>query len=211
MPLVRRQGEQARQMRSAISAKDEAMEHLRAFTRSTGTTLRGRPVSPGLAEGFAFVYRGEIEPPRVVAALAEAEIEGQLNRLDQALEACARELDETRARYGEEWPEGAELAEVRLAMVSDLNFAAECRRRIREDRLDARGAVVAEISRLEQGLQSLDQTEGPALPCVTRDGVEVGLLANIAHPDEAVMVLEHGLKGPGRRHDRNAGRRFPHR
>jgi phosphotransferase system enzyme I (PtsI) len=217
-------------------------------------------------------------------------------------------------------------------MVSDPYFAAECRRRIREDRLDARGAVVAEIGRLESGLQSLDQsylaarsadirdlgrqilrhladraegaahplaalppgavvvadelllsdalqmdlhnlaaivtertgpashvailarlkripsvcdikgagsavasgehllvdaeqgtvtvaptpaqgarfaarkarsrglapeTEGPELPCVTRDGIEVGLLANIAHPDEAVMVLEHGLKGVG--------------
>ena len=39
--------------------------------------------------------------------------------------------------------------------------------------------------------------EGPELRCVTRDGLEVGLLANIAHPDEAVMVLEHGLKGVG--------------
>jgi phosphotransferase system enzyme I (PtsI) len=332
VPLVRRQGELARQMRSAISAKDEAMEHLRAFTRSAGTTLQGRPVSPGLAEGVAFVYRGELEPPRAVAALAEAQIQGQLDRLDRALQACARELEETRTRYGEEWPEGAELVEVRLAMVGDPDFAAECQRRIREDRLDARGALVAEIGRLERGLQALDQsylasrsadirdlghqilrhladpakgaahpltalppgavvvadelllsdalhldlhhlaaivtertgpashvailarlkripcvcdikgagsaltsgehllvdadqgtvtvaptpaqgarfaarkarssglapeTEGPEPPCVTRDGIEVGLLANIAHPDEAVMVLEHGLKGVG--------------
>ncbi len=332
VPLVRRQGEQARQMRSAISAKDEAMEHLRAFTRSAGTTLQGRPVSPGLAEGVAFVYRGDLDPPHVVAVLGEAEIGGELNRLDRALAACARELEETRTRYGEEWPEGVELAEVRLAMVSDPYFAAECRRHIQEERLDARGAVVGEISQLEQRLQSLDQsyltarsadirdlgrqilrhladrapgamhalaalppgavvvadeillsdalqmdfhnvaaivtertgpashvailarlkripavcdikgagsalasgvhllvdadqgtvtvaptsaqgarfaarkarssaldpeTEGPALRCVTRDGHEVGLHANIAHPDEAVMVREHGLKGVG--------------
>ena len=90
VPLVQRQGEQARQMRSAISAKDEAMEHLRAFTRSAGTTLQGRPVSPGLAEGVAFVYRGDLDPPRVVSVLLDAEIGGELNRLDRALEACAR-------------------------------------------------------------------------------------------------------------------------
>ena len=41
------------------------------------------------------------------------------------------------------------------------------------------------------------ETEDPALRCVTRDGHEVGLHANIAHPDEAVMVREHGLKGVG--------------
>jgi phosphoenolpyruvate-protein phosphotransferase len=332
VPLVRRQGEQARQMRNAISAKDEAMEHLRAFTRSAATTLQGRPVSPGLAEGVAFVYREELDSASVVSTIAEAEIAGQINRLDRALEVSARELEETRARFSAEWPEGAELAEIRLAMVTDPYFAAECRRRVREERLDARGALIAEIRRLEQGLQSPDQSylaarradihdlgqqilrhladrakdaqrslaslppgavvvadelllsdalqldfhnvaaivtdrTGPAshvailarlkhipsvcdikeassvvasgehllvdaeqgtvtiaptpaqgvrfaarkarfsaldrgnpdpeLPCTTRDGIEVGLLGNIAHPDEAVMVMEHGLKGVG--------------
>jgi phosphoenolpyruvate-protein kinase (PTS system EI component) len=37
----------------------------------------------------------------------------------------------------------------------------------------------------------------PALPCVTKDGVEIGLHANIGRPDEAIIVLEHRLDGVG--------------
>ena len=35
------------------------------------------------------------------------------------------------------------------------------------------------------------------LPCVTSDGVEIALHANIGRADEAIIVLEHGLDGIG--------------
>jgi phosphoenolpyruvate-protein kinase (PTS system EI component) len=41
------------------------------------------------------------------------------------------------------------------------------------------------------------ETAECARPCATSDGVEINLLGSIAHPNEAVTVLEHGLKGVG--------------
>ncbi len=40
-------------------------------------------------------------------------------------------------------------------------------------------------------------TKEPAMACVTKDGVEIRLHGNIGRPDEARMVMEHGLKGIG--------------
>jgi phosphoenolpyruvate-protein phosphotransferase (PTS system enzyme I) len=37
----------------------------------------------------------------------------------------------------------------------------------------------------------------PIQPCITKDGVEIGLHANIGRPDEAGLVLEHRLDGVG--------------
>ncbi|MFN0129541.1 MAG: phosphoenolpyruvate--protein phosphotransferase [Verrucomicrobiales bacterium] len=40
-------------------------------------------------------------------------------------------------------------------------------------------------------------TKEPVMDCVTKDGVEIRLHGNIGRPDEARMVMEHGLKGIG--------------
>ena len=156
VPLVRRQGEQARQMHNAISAKDEAMEHLQPYPQRRDNPARTARI-PRAGGGCGFrLSRGAVPPassrrsPRPRSrSRSTASIERWRSRLA---------LEETRARFSAEWPDGAELAEIRLAMVTDPYFAAECRRRVREERLDARGALIAEIRRLEQGFQSPDQS-----------------------------------------------------
>ena len=55
--LIGRKATEARQMNEAITTKDEEMQYLRAFTRLVGTTLQGRGISPGLADGVAWVYQ----------------------------------------------------------------------------------------------------------------------------------------------------------
>ena len=168
VPLVRRQGEQARQMRSAISAKDEAMEHLRAFTRSAGTTLQGRPVSPGLGKGSP----SSIGAISTLLTSSRCSARPRSGRSEPPRSRVGRLRSRTRGdphALWREWPEGVELAEVRLAMVSHPYFAAECRRHIQEERLNARGAVVGEISQLEHRLQSLDQSYLTARSADIRD------------------------------------------
>jgi phosphotransferase system enzyme I (PtsI) len=52
------------------------------------------------------------------------------------------------------------------------------------------------VSRKAQSVR-LATAQDPIQRCTTKDGVEIGLLANIDRPDEAGIVLEHRLDGVG--------------
>ena len=49
----------------------------------------------------------------------------------------------------------------------------------------------------EHDRRARPRAEARILPCVTRDGVRVGLLANAEFPEEAVHALEYGAEGIG--------------
>jgi phosphotransferase system enzyme I (PtsI) len=156
--LVSRQGMQTRQMKNTISTKDEEMQHLRAFTRMVGTTLHGRGISTGLADGVAMVYLPEQQDAMGKGSISREEIDSEVNRFERALAASIIELDEIREQLDPECTDDEiALVEARLAMLRDPSLARKCRRRLCADLVRAEHAVVAEIRHMEQMLQGLKQ------------------------------------------------------
>ena len=94
--LVGRKATETRQMKKAITTKDEEMQHLRAFTRLVGTTLQGEGISPGLADGVAVVYLPEHESALGEPNISQDDVESEIDRFDRALAASIRELDNIR-------------------------------------------------------------------------------------------------------------------
>ncbi len=156
--LVSRQGLQTQQMKNTITTKDEEMQHLRAFTRMVGTTLQGRGISPGLADGVAVVYTPEYDDVLGEGSISLENVESELSRFDRALAASISELDEIQKLLDHE---GADdeiaLVEARLAMLRSPSLAQKCRKRLCENLVKAEHAVVAEIRYMEQMLQGLKQ------------------------------------------------------
>ncbi len=156
--LIGRQAGNTRHMKSTITAQGEDMQQLRAFTRTIGTSLQGRAISPGLADGVALLHL-----PEPYAAVGEEHISPQdvaseTDRFDRAVAASVRELNDLRERLEiERLDEDLALVEVRVAMLTDRSLARECKRRISADLVKAENAVAAEIERMQQMFQGLKQ------------------------------------------------------
>lgn len=154
--LVARQGRQSRQLKQTITEREGEMDYLRAFTRLIGTTLQGRGVSSGLADGVAWVYKTEeivASRPRPGAALDAAVEE---NRFDSAVASSVREV-ETMVKILKE--KGAEdeisLIEVHLALLNDPSLGRKCRQMIREHHMGAEEALTTVLAEMEDRLARL--------------------------------------------------------
>ncbi len=149
--FVGRKGVESRQMKQTISVKDEEMQHLRSFTRMIGTTLLGRGISPGLAEGVALVCPPVDEFNVAKRAISPAAADAELIRIDRAFEAATRELVAIRERPGCLLT-NKELAliDAHLAMLEDASLAKKCKRRVSEDLICAEYAVAEEVRSMEQ-------------------------------------------------------------
>jgi phosphotransferase system enzyme I (PtsI) len=153
-----RQGTRARQMEKTITTKDAEMQHLRAFTRMMGTTLQGRGISPGLADGVAMVYLPEHELAFGEHNISRNDVESEVKRFDRALAASIHELENIREQFDRQLAdEEIALVEVHLAMLRDPSFAQKCRRRVCEDLVSAEHAVAAEVRDVEVRILGLKQ------------------------------------------------------
>jgi phosphotransferase system enzyme I (PtsI) len=156
--LVSRQGSRTRQMKNTITTKDEEMQHLRAFTRMVGTTLQGRGISTGLADGVAFVYLPDYMHVFGEGNISKEEVQTEINRFDCALAATISELDEVREqldRMGAD--DEIAIVEAHLAMLRAPTLAQKCKWRLHTDLIRAEQAVQAEIHHMEQMLKGLKQ------------------------------------------------------
>ncbi len=156
--LIGRKATEAKQMKKAITTKDEEMQYLRAFTRLVGTTLQGRGISPGLADGVALVYRPEHESALGEPNISQEDVESEVVRFDRALEASIRELNNIRDQFEHQQADlEIGLVEMRLAMLNDPSFQKKCKRRVGEDLVRVEHAVLAEVREMEMRLKGLKQ------------------------------------------------------
>jgi phosphoenolpyruvate-protein phosphotransferase (PTS system enzyme I) len=156
--LIGRKATEARQMKKAITTKDEEMQYFRAFTRLVGTTLQGRGISPGLADGVAVVYLPGHESALGDPNISREDVESEVNRFDRALTASIQELNNIREQI-EHQEDDVEigLLEMRLTMLNDPSFQKKCKRRVSEDLVRVEHAVLAEVREMEMRLNGLKQ------------------------------------------------------
>ncbi len=156
--LVGRKAIETRQIKKDLTTKDEEMQHLRAFSRLVGTTMQGRGVSPGLADGVAVVYLPEPESALGEPNIALDEVKSEGDRFDCALAASIHELDTIRKQFERQKADDEiALVEMRLAMLKDPSFTKKCKRRVSQDLVRSEQAVLAEIREMERRLQGLKQ------------------------------------------------------
>ncbi len=156
--LMGRKAIQTKQMKKALTTKDEEMQHLRAFSRLVGTTLQGRGISPGLADGVAVVYLPDHESTFGEPNISPNDVESEIDRLDRALEASILELENIRKQFQRQQADNEiDLVEIRLAMLNDPSFPQKCKRRVREDLVGVEHAVQAEVREMERRFQGSKQ------------------------------------------------------
>ncbi|MDD5170065.1 MAG: phosphoenolpyruvate--protein phosphotransferase [Syntrophales bacterium] len=157
--LVDRTATQTRLLKKTITTRERDIDRLRAFTRNTGTTLQGRALSPGMVEGVALIYvPPEIEMTSQQQAIAPDDVEAEIKRLDTALEAAIRELDNTQKQFAGEMAAAENaLLDVHLAMLRDAGFWDKCKRRVRDDMIKVEQVVAEEVQELVTVLEGLKQ------------------------------------------------------
>ena len=156
--LIGRQVTHTRHMKRTITHQTEDMQHLRAFTRMIGTTLQGRGVSPGLAEGVAVCQVSESYTPPGEEHIFREAVERETDRFERAVAAAIRDLNVLRERLEiERLDQDITLVDVRIAMLNDHSLAKECKRRIVDDLFQAEYAVTGAIAQMEQKLEKLNQ------------------------------------------------------
>jgi phosphotransferase system enzyme I (PtsI) len=157
--LVGRTAAQTRQLQKTVTTRELEISQLRAFAKNTSTTLQGRGLSPGLAEGVVLIYLPpESEWTSAHQAIAEDDVEAEINRLDRALAAAIRELDNTQKQFATDVTAAeSALLDVQLAVLNDVGFWDKCKRRVREDLIKAEQAVAEEVREMAAMLEGLKQ------------------------------------------------------
>jgi phosphoenolpyruvate-protein phosphotransferase (PTS system enzyme I) len=157
--LVDKTAAQTRRLRTTISTREQDISRLRAFAMKTSITLQGRGISPGMAEGVALIHlppEGESTPGH--RAITSDDVDSEINRLDRALAAVIRELDDTRKRFADGMAaEESALVDVHMAMLKDVEFWEKCKRRVREELIQAEQAVSEEVRGMGAMLEGLKQ------------------------------------------------------
>jgi phosphoenolpyruvate-protein phosphotransferase (PTS system enzyme I) len=157
--LVGRSAAQTGQLKQTITTKEQEIDQLRAFTRIMGTTLEGRGLSPGMAEGVAWIYRPpESELISANQSIGQNDVEAEIDRFDIALATAIRELDDTQAHFIGDMAEAeSALLGVQLAMLNDKAFWNKCKRRVREELITAEQSVTEEVREMAEKLEGMKQ------------------------------------------------------
>ncbi len=156
--LVDRTAAQASRLQTTVTTREREVSQLRAFTRMSSATLQGRGLSPGMVEGVAWIYRpSESDGTSAQQPIAPADVPAEINRIDRALAAAIRELENTQMHLSDDMAAAeSALLDVHLAMLNDVEFWNTCKRRVREDLIKAEQAVAEEVRAtvmLLEGLQ----------------------------------------------------------
>ncbi|MGA2322814.1 MAG: phosphoenolpyruvate--protein phosphotransferase [Sedimentisphaerales bacterium] len=157
--LIGRTAAQTTQLKKTITAKEQKISQLRTFARMIGTTLHGHGLSPGMAEGNAWIYLPpESELTSAHQPISQDDVEAEISRLDSALAAAIRDLDNTqRSLAGDMAAAESALLEVHVAMLNDVGFWNNCKRRVREDLIKVEQAVAEEVKEMSEKLEGLKQ------------------------------------------------------
>ncbi len=114
------------------------------------TRIKGVAVSQGIAIGHAFVFGSGLQDVRP-REIAEAEIENEVEKLNNAIVRAKAELTElgeqTQLMLGER---SAEIFEVHKLMLDDPEIIGESLRRIRNERLNADWIFLQVLEKYEQ-------------------------------------------------------------
>jgi len=95
-------------------------------------TVKGNPVSPGIAIGEVFIYK-PFTPVVCECRLPKEEIPENLERYERAKAAAGEELKRIVAQLGKEDPEKAKIFEAHQAILEDIAIEEEVQRLIREE------------------------------------------------------------------------------
>jgi phosphoenolpyruvate-protein phosphotransferase (PTS system enzyme I) len=156
--LIGRKAIETKQLKKDITSKDEEMQYLRTFTRLVGTTLQGRGISPGLADGVALIYKPEHELTPGEPGISQAEVRSELARFDEALALSIQELKNIRKEVEHQRADVViGLLEMRLVMLNDPFFQKKCKGRVETDLVRMKYAVMAEIQEMETRLKGVKQ------------------------------------------------------
>jgi phosphotransferase system enzyme I (PtsI) len=157
--LVGRTAAQTTQLTKTITVREQEINQLRAFARMAGTTLHGQGLSPGMAEGNAWIYLpAESELTSSQQPIAQDDVEAEVSRLDNALTAAIREMDNTQRSLASDMAAAeSALLEVHVAMLNDTSFWNNCKRRVREDLIKVEQAVAEEVKEMSEKLEGLKQ------------------------------------------------------
>ncbi len=122
----------------------------------TEKRFQGVAVSPGIVRGTAYVYRPDEElPPR--RAIAESEVDAEIQRLHEALTVTRRQIielhDKVRASLG---ASDAEIFEAHLMVVEDGVLIEEVQKTLRRDLCNAEHAFQVVAQRYAKSLAALD-------------------------------------------------------
>jgi len=158
-----------------------------------GRTLRGTGLSPGYGEGHAVHFGGVRRMPLPRFSIDRAEAEGQVRRVQEALEAARRELERVRLRVqADVGAAEAEIFGAHESMLDDGQWIERIAGRIRRDRVNAEQAVEAETAHAARRLAAI---EDPYLRERALDVRDVGrrLLEGLApRQSDAVAPLPPG-------------------
>jgi len=144
----------ARKMLKVIAIQRGDIQRFHDFTASIGTTVQGRAVAPGIAEGAAMIFMPVSPGAPDEVRINQREVEAENRRIDRAISAANVELNlfrkqlETRGVHEE-----VAFLDVRIAMLGDTTLAQACKRIVSEELRSAENAVITEISRMEQAFQ----------------------------------------------------------
>jgi phosphoenolpyruvate-protein phosphotransferase (PTS system enzyme I) len=156
--LIGRKAREADRMKRDLLNKDEEMQYFRTFTRLVGTTLQGRGISPGLADGRALIYRTDYGPALRENGIAPSEVAYELSRFDEALARSIQELDQIRDAFAHrEGDVAAGLLEMRRVMLNDPAFRKKCRTRVEGGLVPIETAVMAEVREMEGRFKEMKQ------------------------------------------------------
>ena len=157
--LVGRTATQTRQLQKTVTTRELEITRLRAFATHTSTTLQGRGLSPGLAEGVVLIHLPpETEWTSAHQAIAPEDVEAEIDRLDRAVAAAIRELDATQKQFATDMAAAeSALLDVQLAILNDVGFWDKSKRRMREDLIMAEQAVAEEVRNMAAMLEGVKQ------------------------------------------------------
>ncbi len=121
--------------------------------RKSEKNYRGLPVSPGLAQGQAFVYRS-YSPPLLEVELKPTQVAAEVKRFRQAVRSAERDLrilrDQVKRDMGQDF---ADFIEVQLVLLTDQDVLNSTEEFIRERRRNAEFAYSETMKRLSAPMQ----------------------------------------------------------
>jgi len=157
--LTIRIAKQTRRMKQTITSRELEISQLRSIVRDKSSTLQGRGLSAGMAEGLALIYRPpDSEWTSLHRAIARNDVDAEIHRIESALIAAISELNDTQKQFeGQRATVERDLLDVHLEMLKDVEFWNKCKRRVREDLIKAEQAIAEEVQDMASMLAGLKQ------------------------------------------------------
>lgn len=119
--------------------------------------LTGKPVSPGYAEGTAFVFDAGQETDIPSYSIEDAAVPGEHLRFHEAVQRSLRELKQLESRVlGELGQNQSAIFAAHLSLLQDESFATRIRERISRDLVNVEHALDAEVNNLCKLLASVE-------------------------------------------------------